>query len=1036
MALTSPGVQINVIDESQYLPAAAGPRPLIIVASAQDKTDGAGTGTASGTLKANAEKVQLVTSQRELVSLFGVPKFYTDNSGTALQGYELNEYGLLAAYSFLGVASSVYIARADLDLNQLAGSGTAPTGTVATGSYWLDQASTSWGILEWNAEDQAFRSIAPRLITSSANISSGAPKTSFGVIGSYAITASTNTMKAWYKNTSNAWVQLGSSAWAKSFATLTTSAVSGSLTAANVLVINSQSIAVPASASNTMSGLAAAINANSTLSANMTASVTNNAITIKSDVDVVIGTASTDTLVATLGLTEKTYYAPKLHQAKHTVAPGFKTGSNEPRPTGSIWFKTTSPNNGLKLSVKKINVAEEWKEIPCTAYDDNASAIVALSTDGEDPSTITTGALYLQYDVAGNNTWQTTIYEFMAGTPLQLDGTVANPTFVSGNTFTVTLPQTATTYTATLAGTDVDAFIAAFSAAGVPDMEAGENTDGTIFVRHTLGGDFKLNVGTGTPLTAAGLSTTLVTNWEELDYTPSVAEPRDNPAQGTLWYSTVVDEVDIMVHDGSDWSGYRNVYPTTDPAGPIVSASQPETQSDGTALVTNDLWIDTSDIEAYPLIKRYNSAGAWITVDNTDQTSEDGILFGDARNGELNSSGAFVSDNIADMLLSDYVDPDCPDPALYPKDMLLFNLRRSGYNVKEYQTDYLSADAYPTGNERTGGDLPVDPDRWVSYVGVDTTGAPYMGRKSVRRSIVQAMQAMVNSSDLLRQEQNDFDIIAAPSYAELLDEMVVLNTDRKNTAFILVDPPFRLAPSASAVKAWAINTNLAPTNGEQGLATLNEYAAVYYPNAFASELTGLDVAVPASHVMLRTIALNDQVSYPWFAPAGLRRGVVNNATSVGYIKDGEFVPVPLGQGVRDIMYENRVNPIVIQPTGGVVVFGQKTLNITSSAMDRVNVARLVVYIRRQLDRLVKPYLFEPNDKQTRNEVKAQVESFFSELVSLRGLYDFLVVCDDSNNTPERIDRNELHVDIAIKPVKAIEFIYIPIRIKNTGESLA
>jgi phage tail sheath protein FI len=89
-----------------------------------------------------------------------------------------------------------------------------------------------------------------------------------------------------------------------------------------------------------------------------------------------------------------------------------------------------------------------------------------------------------------------------------------------------------------------------------------------------------------------------------------------------------------------------------------------------------------------------------------------------------------------------------------------------------------------------------------------------------------------------------------------------------------------------------------------------------------------------------------------------------------------------------------------------------------------------------LDRLVKPYLFEPNDKQTRNEVKKQVESFFSELVSLRGLYDFLVVCDDSNNTPERIDRNELHVDIAIKPVKAIEFIYIPIRIKNTGEALA
>ena len=1032
MALTSPGVQINVIDESQYLPAAAGPRPLIIVASAQDKVDGAGTGTASGTLKANAEKVQLVTSQRELVNLFGVPKFYTDNSGTALQGYELNEYGLLAAYSFLGVASSAYIIRADLDLNELTGSGSAPTGALATGSYWLDTASTSWGILEWNEANQAFRTIAPKIIDNDNNIDAGAPKSSFGIIGNYAITATTTTLKCWYKNADNAWVQLGSSDWQKSWATVTTSAVSGTLTTGS-FIINGQTITVAPSSS--ISTLAASINANVTLSANMTASVTNNALSLYSDVDVAIGSGSTDGLVAQLGLTESTYYAPKLHQAKHTVSPGFKTGSDEPRPTGSVWFKTTSPNSGFNLKVKKINSAEEWKEIACAAYDDNASAVAALASDGEDPSTIAIGTLYFQYNAAGDNTWQATVYEFMGDVPLQLDGTVSNPTFTSGHSFDIYLPQTGTTYTATLGGTNTDAFMAAFSAAGVPNMEAGENTDGTIFVRHLLGGDFEL-IDTDSALSDAGLATSLITNWSELAYTPSASEPRDNPADGRLWYNTIVDEVDIMVHDGASWVGYRNYYPNTDPAGPIVAASEPETQSDGTQLVANDLWLDTSDIENYPLIKRYTASGSWVTVDNTDQTTEDGILFADARDADVNSSGEEVSNGIVDMLTSDYVDPDAPDPALYPKEMLLFNLRRSGYNVKEYKVDHLSAANYPQGNPWTGGDLPISPNRWVSKVGVDTTGAPYMGRKSVRRTIVVAMQGMVNSSDLLRQEQNDFDIIACPSYIELLDEMVVLNTDRKNTAFILVDPPFRLAPSASSLKAWMTNSNLAPTNSEQGLATLNEYAAVYYPNAFASELTGLDVAVPASHVMLRTIALNDQVAYPWFAPAGLRRGVVNNATSVGYIKDGEFVPVPLGQGVRDIMYENRLNPIVIQPTGGVVVFGQKTLNITSSAMDRVNVARLVVYIRRQLDRLVKPYLFEPNDQQTRNEVKKQVESFFSELVSLRALYDFLVVCDDSNNTPERIDRNELYVDIAIKPVKAIEFIYIPIRIKNTGESLA
>lgn len=1035
MALTSPGVQINVIDESQYLPAAAGPRPLIIVASAQDKVDGAGTGIASGTLKANAGKVQLVTSQRELVSLFGVPKFYTDNSGTALQGYELNEYGLLAAYSFLGVASSAYVIRADLDLNQLTGSGTAPTGALAAGSYWWDVAATSWGVLEWNETDQAFRNIVPRVITDPANIDAGAPKSSFGVIGSYAITATTTTLKAWFKNVSNAWVQLGSDDWKKSWATVKTASVS-SLTTGNVLVINGQTITVPAAPNNNMAGLAAAINANVTLAADMSASVTSNSLSLFSAADITIGAASTDALVAALGLTEKTYYAPKLHQARHTVSPGFKNGSAEPRPTGSIWFKTTSPNNGLSVSIKKINSAEEWREVGCPAYDDNASAVAALAADGETPSTIGIDTLFLQYNAAGNNTWQATVYAFGGAVPLQLDGTAANPTFNNGDQFEVFLPQTGASYTATLTGTDVDAFLAAFSAAGVPDMEAGENTDGTVFVRHMTGGDFQLSDLTGTAVSDAGLANSLITNWGELSYTMSVAEPRDNPADGTLWYNTIVDEVDIMVHDGDKWAGYRNVYPGTDPAGPIVGASEPETQSDGTPLVANDLWIDTSDIENYPLIKRYTASGSWVTVDSTDQTTEEGVLFADARSADLNSGGEIVSTAISDMLFSDYVDPDAPDPNLYPKEMLLFNLRRSGYNVKEYKVNHLSIANFPLGNPWTGGDLPVDPNVWVSKVGVDTTGKPYMGRKAVRRTIVVAMQGMVNSSDALRQEQNDFDIIAAPGYIEMLDEMVVLNTDRKNTAFILADPPFRLAPSASSLKTWMTNGNLAPTNSEEGLATLNEYAAVYYPNGFASELTGLDVAVPASHIMLRTIALNDQVAYPWFAPAGLRRGVVNNATSVGFIRDGEYVPAPLGQGVRDIMYENRLNPIVIQPTGGVVVFGQKTLNIQSSAMDRVNVARLVVYIRRQLDRLVKPYLFEPNDQQTRNEVKKQVESFFSELVSLRALYDFLVVCDDSNNTPERIDRNELYVDIAIKPVKAIEFIYIPIRIKNTGEALA
>ena len=139
----------------------------------------------------------------------------------------------------------------------------------------------------------------------------------------------------------------------------------------------------------------------------------------------------------------------------------------------------------------------------------------------------------------------------------------------------------------------------------------------------------------------------------------------------------------------------------------------------------------------------------------------------------------------------------------------------------------------------------------------------------------------------------------------------------------------------------------------------------------------------------------------------------------------------MNEGQRDTLYSNKVNPIAQFPGRGLAVFGQKTLNPNSSALDRVNVARLLVYIREQLDDAVKPFLFEPNDELTRANAKSVVDGFLSQLVIQRGLFDFVTVCDATNNTAARIDRNELYIDIAIQPVKAVEFIYIPIRIQNT-----
>jgi phage tail sheath protein FI len=180
---------------------------------------------------------------------------------------------------------------------------------------------------------------------------------------------------------------------------------------------------------------------------------------------------------------------------------------------------------------------------------------------------------------------------------------------------------------------------------------------------------------------------------------------------------------------------------------------------------------------------------------------------------------------------------------------------------------------------------------------------------------------------------------------------------------------------------------------------------------------------------------NDSVAYPWFAPAGQRRGIIDNATNIGYIDaaTGEFVVDKNRVGLRDVEYSNFINPITSFTNVGLLNYGNKNSFDSQSALDRTNVARLIAYLRERLARAVTPFLFEPNDNLTRTQVRALCQTLLADIQAKRGVYDYLVVCDESNNTPARIDRNELWIDIAIEPVKAVEFIYIPIRILNTGE---
>jgi hypothetical protein len=1099
MALTSPGVQVSVIDESFYTPAEPGTRPLFIVASAQNKSNGAGTGTAQGTLAANAGKVYLITSQRDLVDTFGDPTFRVDANNNPIHAGELNEYGLQAAYSYLGVSNSAFIVRADLDLEKLVASADAPGGAPVDGTFWLDSDATTYGIFEWNGAaatatgGQSFTNKVPTIVTT------GTPANSVGAVGTYAISYNANNtstghlVKVYYKSAFEAdgdvgtatWVQVGSSEWARAHAVITPT-ISGytpgdPLTSGGTLTFSVDGGAGVnvVTTGTTVAQVAADINL-----ANITgvgARVVNGALHIfakTTDVGrITISSVSPSTLTE-LGMVTGTYYAPDFVVGPHTDVPTWKRGKPSPnvaRPTGSVWIKTTEPNLGARWRVKIYNgTTQLWDEADAPLYATNQAA-----NYGIDPTKggfgIPVNAVYVQYNYDEN---VQPLAEFRVMRRARSGSTVVKTVQITNTTLsassysislaasqagTTTLAEGTVTFTATgVAATTATNLATAINSANIGAIEASVTTDNRVQIENTIGGDIRFaDLGDSTTaVTALGFISEntnvyalgapddtyayVGSNWiprtfagTQQTYFIDTAAPTTLVADGELWYSSVVDEVDLMIHNGTTWAGYGNVYGDTDPEGPIVSATQPTTFADGTteidAAADGQIWIDTSDIENYPVIKRWNGdLLKWITLDTSDQTTENGVLFADAR--WATSGTADDPATIAELWLSNFLDFDAPDPALYPRGMILFNLRRSGFNVKRFKRNYVDLQA---DNQRMG-DVSMElyyPHRWVTESGNQADGSGSFGRHAQRKVVIQSLQALVNSNEDIRDtEVRSFNIMACPGYPELIGEMVSLNYDRGLTTFVVGDTPPRLTPDATTINDWGNNVALSLQDDDNGLVSYDEYLGVFYPWGFTSDNAGRDVAVPPSHMICRMIALNDQVAYPWFAPAGTRRGGITNATAVGYVtSEGEFQSVALNEGQRDTLYNVKVNPITFFTGAGLVNFGQKTRARNASALDRINVARLVIYLRSQLNKLAKPYIFEPNDKITRDEIKQQVESLLLELVGQRALYDFLVVCDESNNTPNRIDRNELYVDIAIEPVKAVEFIYIPVRLKNTGE---
>lgn len=1126
MALVSPGVEVTIIDESNYLPASTNSVPYILIATAQNKISGAGVGVAPGTLAANAGKVYLVTSQRDLAATFGTPFFYKTSAGTPINGYELNEYGLLAAHSVLGISNRAYVQRADVDLAELTATLVRPVGAPADGTYWLDTTQTSWGIFEFNNTTGLFTQKTPIVITDTANLDGGIPSQSVGAIGDYAVVTTNIHNPIYFKNTSNNWVLVGSDAWKNSWPTITgANSINGNSLPAGTLVFNTGSApggTVTIGALSSLEDLVNAINAAGIEGITAEAGASNQlliygdsrAISDGSSADggiVVIESASTGALLVTLGLTAGTYLVPALQQSYSYQNPRWKAGQQQPRPTGSIWEQISPVNQGAEYVVKRYSATVgDFLVNECPLFTRGPTAIYSLDPAGGGRN-IPVGTLFgltdslpelVSTDIGDwyNDTATTELYRFYASGQTVVAGDVANPTFTVGDTFVLsgTVPGSATAspqVTATIGGTGTPAdFVAAVSAANVPYVSAAVNSDGTISLIHSQGGIIICYDTLGTPLVDAGFNFNIegisegpfghfiISNYTALDYIAADSAPNVNPADGRNWYYSATNQVDIMIQDNGQWKGYRTVsndvrsynLTQTDPNGPIISASEPIQQSDQTPLVYGDLWVDTSNLEEYPILKRWQNVSGvdqWVTVINSDQTTSNGILFADARWAD-NGTTDPVADpfpTITSLLSSDYLDIDAPDATLYPEGMLLWNTRRSGFNVKAFQSGYFNAQTFPVDSyqaltpyavgdkvlyngiiyvciapttNNTPGNIaywaPLETNTWVTVSGNRADGSPYMGRKAVRQIVVQAMKRAIDTQDTLREEQQQFNLIACPQYPELIPNMVALNNERSNTAFIVGDTPLRLGPQGNDIVSWATNASGLGQGGEDGITISDPYLGVFYPSCQTTDLSGAQVVQPPSHMMLRTIVRSDEVAYPWLAPAGVRRGVIDNAERIGYVnaQTGEFTTIATGQGLRDVLYENKINPITFIPGVGITNYGNKTESAISSALDRINVARLVAFIRARLDQIGKQFVFEPNDQITRNEISNSINSLMVDLVAKRGIYDYLIVCDESNNTPARIDRNELYVDIAIEPVKAVEFIYIPVRIKNTGEIAA
>jgi len=271
-------------------------------------------------------------------------------------------------------------------------------------------------------------------------------------------------------------------------------------------------------------------------------------------------------------------------------------------------------------------------------------------------------------------------------------------------------------------------------------------------------------------------------------------------------------------------------------------------------------------------------------------------------------------------------------------------------------------------------------------------------------------------------EQIDIDLIAAPGHSSttVVTALLDLAQNVRQDTLVIVDPPFGL--TVKEIVAWQ--------NGTHPLNTTrfdSDFGALYWPWVkLRDNFNRIDVWAPPSGSVMATIARSDQLAAPWFAPAGLTRGIVPLITDV-------FSRPTLEE--RDLMYGNRnaINPIIqFADVDGFLVWGQKTLQRRPTALDRVNVRRMMFFVEKRIRKASRALLFEPHDKNLRDQFIRMSGDILEDVKIRRGIHEYIIQADEELNTPDVIDRNEMRARIGIQPIRAAEFIFIEFSIHRTG----